>query len=125
MSAVIDRELLEALIQYSESEIETRIACLKDATGDDRTELEAEISEGQEILAQCRTALNPPKDVPKIRTHALRRHYYMASDGIAGLQEALNSQELQDDTGLLEAVTAFSDAQATFYSYINARFIWD
>lgn len=47
---------LECLLVLAECEIETRISCLKDVAigGDERAELEAEISEAQDTLASVR-----------------------------------------------------------------------
>jgi len=52
----LDRGDVEELLGYAEDEIETRCSCLKDA-GEDRAELEQEISDGQDLLASVRKAL--------------------------------------------------------------------
>lgn len=50
------RNCIAALLPLAEAEIETRIACLKDA-GPDRAEFEKEIGEGQEVLAVARSII--------------------------------------------------------------------
>lgn len=115
----VDRDELATLLEYAESEIETRISCLKDS-GDDRAELESEISDGQETLAAFQALLAKHK-----KTDHLRRPYYSVSDGVVALRQALNANELKDDVGLRIAISHLSESLDALYSYMNAKYLWD
>ena len=116
---VVDRDALQTLINYASDEIDTRQSCLKDA-GQDRAALEQELVDGQEILAAFRAILDGRK-----RTPHLRRPFHQATDGVTGLQRALNIAMLEKDHGLLVKITLLTEALDALRQYMDKQYIWD
>jgi len=129
MNVTITREVLEKLLTYTEAEIETRYGCLKDApVGDQsdcagRAELEAEISEAQDILAAVRVIMKVQKHQPgtDIRHPTLKMGDKMGQLNTAVLSEPV----LAEDEALGTILNELYVWYRRLVDHLNANYLWD
>lgn len=116
----VDRNELKNLLIYAENEMETRYAYLKDA-GDDRKELENEISDGQKTIAVFKALLSDRPKAP-----VLRSPYYLVADGVAGLQTALgDDSNLRRDSRLSSKIEYLNKSLNYLKEYMDEHYRWD
>ncbi len=115
---VVDRDALTALLQLADAEVETLTAAVKDCPHPSRR---TDISDAHDTIAAVKKQIADQRR----GTAALRYPYYKAVDGVAVLQQALNAKELQDDAGLLAAITKLTEALDNVKAYMDERYLWD